>query len=1106
MLLWLLGLCFLRPTTQHRAGEIEILQTRASLAATSFKSPPNAFGFISSEIGLLLALEDLHISASSQIMGPLPREIGLCTSLTSITAHHTSLSGPLPPEIGKLSHLRYLDFDHTRITSPLPLELSLLTNLQVLRLGSTELVGPVPLFLSQMPNLKTVILPFATLPTSLALSTHDPDSTNSPPISRKQFEARSLPAPLELSFTNDANLLHGVLDSNLSSCIELDAVGEQFSNISIRFSVQAGSPRTTTTIRTIPCHRRARTAADGSPQPVCCADLVLVDFAVNSSAVWAVTAIGVDSSHTFRESPPLLVPVEEWSTPEVCAGFHAITPDVDPRRGRVRLILEIDHPATPFPSVTTYSVYARSQDTNQLRLISVRNINPLGSSSTTSACRIALDLTATLRPFESLVVLARNPSFEADISQALIINTVLDFVGFSENIQQLLTAATAGAFAIAVVLAIALNVVDDSRQVVEWARIDPLLLLTNFQLIVVLGQLQIEAMPSGLRQVSAALRWSMGDLSVLGQTDADDQSVHQSTDARSPFSNRVRILVLGNTPLSMFREQILTVGIVIAVLGALLWVQWRYYRWNILTRIPRVRAQVVLQQQAFLVALVASHYALSVTALLVVWLQHNNYTELYSSAALASTLVIGVPLFALYQSLRVSRVVRHLSHLDLREMIRDNQRVQHARLLYAPLLGQARGMFGDAYYPFLCFRRSLLAVTLVLGLDFPETQAYILFGALIASFVFVGLFPPFTGGRLCLNAILEVLFQTGCTVIVGLVLFMPPSNGFAVAIAIGMIIIALVSPILGVFCFFTKSNLEASDRVPSTWLGGVIAAVRKPQQMPDTRASDEAVGHHQRMQAFFQECLNDRWQPLPMDDRESGVSDYNSDLAQPIPHWQPNQAWAASSSAPSSAHSKARGLDAYSESPRAPDSPGFDPIVPVLVRSRASEVEEDRLPVEMDSGGDNVSRYASLDLPPALQARRSRSSSDRNSNGSSFHELPPALRTSVRVDLAVELPPALRFPLHRSLSPAIAPQQSPQPTNSDGIRQSLRSSEEVQMPGDAEGLDPFILARKHSILRMQMKRQMSERRRKREMTDHEVSSNDEDEGITLHAARNEERL
>ena len=102
--------------------------------------------FLSSHL-IQISLPELPVALwldNNQVTGTLPTELGLLTSLASLSITNTTLVGTIPTEMGNLEGLRRLWLYENQLNGPIPAELDALDQLQVLELHHNQLEGAMP--------------------------------------------------------------------------------------------------------------------------------------------------------------------------------------------------------------------------------------------------------------------------------------------------------------------------------------------------------------------------------------------------------------------------------------------------------------------------------------------------------------------------------------------------------------------------------------------------------------------------------------------------------------------------------------------------------------------------------------------------------------------------------------------------------------------------------------------------------------------------------------------------------------------------------------------------------------------------------------------------
>ena len=95
----------------------------------------------------------LHLNFND-LVGSIPHELGMLTSLTKLSLQSNALTGPIPPELGHLTSLTELDLQWNNLTGPVPPEFGNLTNLTWLSLRRNDLTGPIPPEFGNLASLK----------------------------------------------------------------------------------------------------------------------------------------------------------------------------------------------------------------------------------------------------------------------------------------------------------------------------------------------------------------------------------------------------------------------------------------------------------------------------------------------------------------------------------------------------------------------------------------------------------------------------------------------------------------------------------------------------------------------------------------------------------------------------------------------------------------------------------------------------------------------------------------------------------------------------------------------------------------------------------------
>ncbi|CAB9508194.1 STYKc [Seminavis robusta] len=95
----------------------------------------------------------------NNLVGTLPQELYMMTSLQSLSGVFNSLKGEISTYIGQLTALHGLAFSDIKGTGAIPSEVGLLTNLQVFQCRNCGFQGHIPMDIWRLSNLSHLILP-----------------------------------------------------------------------------------------------------------------------------------------------------------------------------------------------------------------------------------------------------------------------------------------------------------------------------------------------------------------------------------------------------------------------------------------------------------------------------------------------------------------------------------------------------------------------------------------------------------------------------------------------------------------------------------------------------------------------------------------------------------------------------------------------------------------------------------------------------------------------------------------------------------------------------------------------------------------------------------
>ena len=175
--------------------------------------------------------------------GSLPFDIGLLTTLSSLTFDGHNLTGSLPTTLCLLTRLEQLSLPHNNISGPIPSDLGALTKLTYLNLSQTNLRGPFPLSMARMTLLQS--LDIAIDMQSMDQFPHESLLSNWTSLqflqiagpSDRPFDIGSLPTTLGL-LTQSTSLslwnlpLNGTIPDEIGNLTNLDSLHIMHTNVS----------------------------------------------------------------------------------------------------------------------------------------------------------------------------------------------------------------------------------------------------------------------------------------------------------------------------------------------------------------------------------------------------------------------------------------------------------------------------------------------------------------------------------------------------------------------------------------------------------------------------------------------------------------------------------------------------------------------------------------------------------------------------------------------------------------------------------------------------------------------------------------------------------
>lgn len=101
-------------------------------------------GNVTSEIAQMMSLSSINFLGNINLLGTIPSEIGLMTSLTRLHVATNSFHGTIPTEIGLLSGLDSLDLNANKLSGMIPTELQHAISLTNLKCGVNMMTGTIP--------------------------------------------------------------------------------------------------------------------------------------------------------------------------------------------------------------------------------------------------------------------------------------------------------------------------------------------------------------------------------------------------------------------------------------------------------------------------------------------------------------------------------------------------------------------------------------------------------------------------------------------------------------------------------------------------------------------------------------------------------------------------------------------------------------------------------------------------------------------------------------------------------------------------------------------------------------------------------------------------
>ncbi|XP_022717350.1 probable leucine-rich repeat receptor-like serine/threonine-protein kinase At3g14840 isoform X2 [Durio zibethinus] len=94
----------------------------------------------------------------NRLTGPIPKELGNISTLTSISAEFNQLSGALPPELGNLPQIERMLLSSNNFTGEVPQTFAKLTTLKDFRISDNHFTGEIPIFIQNWTNLEKLAI------------------------------------------------------------------------------------------------------------------------------------------------------------------------------------------------------------------------------------------------------------------------------------------------------------------------------------------------------------------------------------------------------------------------------------------------------------------------------------------------------------------------------------------------------------------------------------------------------------------------------------------------------------------------------------------------------------------------------------------------------------------------------------------------------------------------------------------------------------------------------------------------------------------------------------------------------------------------------------
>ena len=119
-----------------------------SLTSVSLRNPIDSTtklsGSLPAQLGAIVGLESIRISGHALTVGGIPSAIGQLANLETLDLSHNELTGAIPPELGSITSVQRLFLNQNKLSGEVPGSLSGLTKLVVSRIDENDLTGVIP--------------------------------------------------------------------------------------------------------------------------------------------------------------------------------------------------------------------------------------------------------------------------------------------------------------------------------------------------------------------------------------------------------------------------------------------------------------------------------------------------------------------------------------------------------------------------------------------------------------------------------------------------------------------------------------------------------------------------------------------------------------------------------------------------------------------------------------------------------------------------------------------------------------------------------------------------------------------------------------------------